>query len=196
MIVYVLAGFLPGSPHLYFYGPGFTSRLNGNFFFAILMVVSFIASIFFIRELKKRSLPWAAGLPLCIVTGIIALSPVLITFNELSYPLSLKPFTYAIAGEMIGYALLPASAAYFLYHWKKIFGMIPGTDLAVFSSIGCMGGIFLLLIPGEILPKIQSQTPQYYDVFQISWGGLFVVVCEFFLCSDLTALYWTDNPEN
>ena len=185
MIVSVLAGFLPGSPHLYFHGPGFTSRLNGNFFFAILMVISFIASTFLIRELKKRSLSWTAGLLLCIVTGIIALSLVSITFYELTYPLSLKPFTYAIAGEMIGYALLPASAAYFLSHWKKTFDNISGTVLAVFSLIGCIGGMFLLLIPGEIIPKIQSQTPRYYDVFQISLGDLFVVVCLFFYAAIL-----------
>lgn len=143
------------------------------------MVACFAAGIILVRKLKKKSLYWQAGIPLCIILGIIAISLVIFTFYEPSNP-ALRPLGNALTVEMIGYALLPAAAVYFLRFWKNTFGNISDASFTVYLVIGAIGGIFLLYLLCSAITFVLSQTPQHYDVFQFSLGSLIVLLCAFF----------------
>ena len=180
----ILANLIPGSPNIFIHEPGFTYMFNGLFFFAILMVASFSASIFLVRKLKKRSLYWQAGLPLCIVIGIIATSLVIFTFFESSNP-ALRSLGNALTGEIIGYAILPASAVYFLVFWKKTFGNISGNTITISSVIGVIGVMFLVYVLYSMITYLPPQAPIRYDIFQFTPNSLIALVCAFFYGSIL-----------
>jgi hypothetical protein len=155
---------VPGYRRLFFPDLDFGYSFNGEFFFAVLMIVLFAGSCLLVRRLKERSLCWQAGLPLCILTGIITLLMVIYTFYEPSSPV-FRVLLNAVVGAILGYAALPACAAYFLYHWKQTCGGVSGRDVLITSAIGIIGLGFLLAVLVYMITYIPPPSSADHDNF-------------------------------
>jgi len=160
----IFADMIPGTKMLFFPESGFMYIFNGTFFYAVLMIVSFAGSVLLVRRMKKRSLRWQDGLPLCFVMGIIGVLLVIYTFYEPSDP-ARRSLISAIIGAILAYAALPACAAYFLNYWGKTCGNISATIIRVSSAIGIVGLAFLVGLLWYMITYVPPPTSPYHDNF-------------------------------
>lgn len=160
----ILANLIPGSKMLYLPDSGFVYFFNGTFFFAVLIIVSFAGSILLVRMMKKRSMYWQAGLPFSVLTGIITTAYVIMTFYEPSNP-ALRCLAYALIAGILGHAMLPACAVYFLNYWKKTCGSISDADIRLSSSVGILGLVFLVCVLFYAITYVPPPVFPYHDNF-------------------------------
>ncbi|MGD0079754.1 MAG: hypothetical protein ABSB80_03785 [Methanoregula sp.] len=160
----IFADMIPGTKMLFFPESGFMYIFNGTFFYAVLMIVSFAGSVLLVRRMKKRSLRWPDGLPLCFVMGIIGVLLVIYTFYEPSDP-ARRSLISAIIGAILAYAALPACAAYFLNYWGKTCGNISAPIIRVSSAIGIVGLAFLVGLLWYMITYVPPPTSPYHDNF-------------------------------
>lgn len=176
----ILSNMIPGLMMLCFPDSGFRYIFNGTFFFDVLMIVSFIGSILLIRKMKMRSLHWQAGLPLCIISGIIATLYTIFTFYEPSNP-SLRPLAYTITGGVLGYAVLPACAAYFLKSWGKTCGGVSDTDIYFSSIVAKLGlGLFVCVLIYAIAYVPPPVSPYHDNFLNFSLADSLIVLIGLF----------------
>lgn len=172
----ILLNMIPGLMMLYFPDSGFRYIFNGTFFFDVLMIVSFIGSVLLIWKMKMRSLRWQAGLPLCILSGIIATLYAILTFYEPSNP-ALMPLAYTITGGVLGIAVLPACVAYFLKSWGKTCGGVSDTDIYFSSIIAKLGlGLFVCVLVYAITYVPPPVSPSHDNFLNFSLADSLIVL--------------------
>jgi len=176
LIAMIIDNMIPGTRMLFFPESGFFYRFNGTFIFAVMTTVSCAGGILLVMRMKERSHDWKAGLPLCILTGFISASVVVDTFYEPSIA-GLRPLAYSLVAGVLGYALLPACAAYFLFAWKKTGGVLRRTDIPVTAFVGILGILFcsaLLVVSITDVPSPSS--PGHDDFLDFSPAGAMVTL--------------------
>jgi hypothetical protein len=142
---------------------GYFYIVGGTLLFAVFMTGSFVGSLILILRLRGRALPVYAALPLCSITGFIAIMYILLTFYEPSIP-GLRPLALTITGGILGFAVLPAGAAYFLNFWS---GTCPvaKTYLQLLKGIGILGLLFFAGIIADAILDTPASSSQYHDNF-------------------------------
>jgi hypothetical protein len=104
-----------------------------------LLLVSLIGTIIFIREMKVQSLPWKAGIPLCILFGVI------IVFSALYLsPWSGTIQIYLGLIALTGFMCLPCGVAYLLRDFR-------GTEFGALRSLSSATGLFGLIISAGLV---------------------------------------------
>jgi|WetSurMetagenome_2_1015567.scaffolds.fasta_scaffold26284_3 hypothetical protein len=87
--------------------PGIAAILSPIRQAGLLLLVSLIGSILFVREMKVQSLRWKAGIPLCVLLGIIIVSGVL--YESLQVPGFQQYFGFI---ALAGFVALPYPVTY------------------------------------------------------------------------------------
>ena len=102
----------------------------------LVLLVSGIGTILFVREMRAQSLPWTAGLPLLTLFGAISIFAVIYQLPFFRYyPAQVYPGIFALAGFMS----LPYGVAYLLRNFQ-------GIELRALQSYSARTGIFGFVI--------------------------------------------------
>lgn len=143
---------------------GIVYFFNRTYFFAVILIVSCVGSTLLVWRMKKRSLYWLAGLPLCIITGIIPIFYVMFSFHDPLNP-ALRYLANALIAEIIGYAVLPACAVYFLKYWKKTSGRLSDADILLSSVVAIAGLVFFIGLLFYAITYVPLPVSPYHDNF-------------------------------
>ena len=138
---------------------GTVSQLIGG----LVLLVSFIGTILFVREMKAQSFPWAAGLPLFTLFGVILIFTVF--FQSQFFPSGqIKVYLGIIA--LGGFLSLPWGVAYLLRSFQ-------GTEFTAIQSFSTKTGFFGFGISGILFFSFLLMSWMSIIGALIAWAALF-----------------------